>query len=331
MPSGNDGLPGGTATKPDCDVSLSVIVCAYTNDRIAQLVNCVDAILEQLHSCDEVVVVIDHNAELFEFMASRYGDRVIANSRVRGLSGARNSGIAHACRDVLAFIDDDAEIQPGWAARLRAHYSDPTVAGVGGYAEPVWPGAGRPTWFPDEYDWVVGCSHRGLPVTVTPVRNFIGCNMSFHNSVFAEVGDFNVDVGRVGSRPIGCEETELCIRLTQARPTARLLFDPAIAVRHSVTQERARVGYFLDRCFSEGLSKHRVSGMVGSSDALSTERRYVTSVLPLAFFRGLRDALAGHGSRRAACARSATVLVGLVVTTVGYGYSMLRSVGEKPW
>jgi len=308
---------------------LSVIVCAYTTDRIAQLVKCVDAVLAQLNSCDEVVIVIDHNIELFEFMADRYGDRVIVNSRVQGLSGARNSGIARARHDVLAFVDDDAEIQPGWADRLRAHYIDPAVAGVGGYAEPVWPGAGRPAWFPDEYDWVVGCSHRGLPVSVTPVRNFIGCNMSFRNSVFAEVGGFNVDVGRVGSRPIGCEETELCIRLSQTRPAARLLFDPAIAVRHSVTPERARLRYFLDRCFSEGLSKHRVSGMVGSSDALSAERRYITSVLPLAFLRGLRDAVVGHGSRRAACARSAAVLAGLVVTTVGYGYSMLRSTDER--
>ncbi|WP_081633365.1 glycosyltransferase [Mycobacterium sp. 360MFTsu5.1] len=325
MLSADPDLPVSEAGSRVRDVSLSIIVCAYTTDRIAQLTNCVDALLLQMHSDDEIVVVIDYNTQLYETMADRYGDRVIVNTRVRGLSGARNSGIARASRDVLAFVDDDAEIQPGWADKLRAHYRDPEVAGVGGYAEPVWPAAGRPEWFPVEYDWVVGCSHRGLPVSVTRVRNFIGCNMSFRNSVFAEVGEFNVDVGRLGSRPVGCEETELCIRLSQARPAARLLFDPAISVRHSVTPERARLRYFLDRCFSEGLSKHRVSGMVGSSDALSTERRYVTSVLPSAFLGGLRDALVGRGSRRAACARSAVVLVGLLVTTIGYGYAMLRS------
>jgi glycosyltransferase involved in cell wall biosynthesis len=325
MLSSGRGLPDAAAARHGYDVSFSIIVCAYTTERITQLVNCVDALLDQMNSRDEIIVVIDHNDQLYETMAERYGDCVIVNTRVRGLSGARNSGIARATRDVLAFVDDDAEIQSGWADKLRAHYRDPQVAGVGGYAEPVWPAAGRPEWFPVEYDWVVGCSHRGLPVSVAPVRNFIGCNMSFRNSVFSEVGEFNVEVGRLGSRPVGCEETELCIRLSQARPGARLLFDPEIAVRHSVTPERTRLRYFLDRCFSEGLSKQRVSGMVGSSDALSTERRYVASVLPSAFLRGLRDALIGRGSRRAACARSAVVLVGLLATTFGYGYAMLRS------
>ncbi|WP_285028991.1 glycosyltransferase [Mycolicibacterium sp. lyk4-40-TYG-92] len=329
MVSIDRGLPASAATWSARDVSLSIIVCAYTTERISQLGNCVDALLGQMNSGDEIIVVIDHNRQLYEIMADRYGDRVIANTRSRGLSGARNSGIARASREVLAFVDDDAEIQPGWADRLRTHYLDPEVAGVGGYAEPVWPAAGRPDWFPVEYDWVVGCSHRGLPVAVTRVRNFIGCNMSFRHSVFAEVGEFNADVGRVGSRPIGCEETELCIRLSQAQPTARLLFDPTIAVRHAVTPERTRLRYFLDRCFSEGLSKYRVSGMVGSSDALSTERHYVVNVLPSAFFRGLLEAVVGRGSRRAACARSAVVLAGLLATTIGYGYAMLRSPDEE--
>jgi glycosyltransferase involved in cell wall biosynthesis len=328
MPS---GLPD-TSSEPNrraLDVSLSIIVCAYSDERFGLLTKCVDALLRQLTVDDDVIVVIDYNPKLHETMAGRYGDRVIMNVQTRGLSGARNSGIARASGDVLAFVDDDAEVQPGWAARLREHYRDPAIAGVGGFAHPVWPADCRPAWFPHEYDWVVGCSHRGLPVEVAPVRNFIGCNMSFRRSVFDEVGGFNVEVGRVGSRPVGCEETELCIRLAQACPRARLVLDPSIAVRHWVTPERTRLSYFVTRCFSEGLSKYRVSGMVGSSDALRTERHYVTRVLPSAFVHGLHDALAGRGSRRSACARSAAVLLGLIATIAGYGYSMLRSPGGR--
>ena len=310
------------------DVSMSVVVCAYTEARFALLVRCLDAVVEQQGPRDQLVVVIDYNDDLFHSIVDRYGDVALVTKNVnsRGLSGARNTGVKVAACDVVAFVDDDAQIQSGWAHRLREHYRDPSVAGIGGYANPVWPGS-KPRWFPDEYHWVVGCSHRGLPTDVTPVRNFIGCNMSFRRSVFDNVGDFNVDMGRVGSRPVGCEETELCIRISQHDRVARLLFDPKLVVRHWVADDRVRYAYFLKRCFLEGLSKHRMSGIVGPADGLSSERHYVTRVLPTAFASGLCDAIFRRGSRRAACARTATIVVGLLTTTSGYAYSMLRSLG----
>jgi glycosyltransferase involved in cell wall biosynthesis len=307
-------------------VSISAVVCAYTDARFDLLIACIEGLLEQLSSTDELIVVIDYNENLLATIADRYGGQalVLRNVAQRGLSGARNSGIAVAGKGVVAFVDDDATIAPEWAAKLREHYQDNSVAGVGGYASPIWP-AGRPSWLPTEFDWVVGCSHRGLPTSIAPVRNFIGCNMSFRRAVFDEIGHFSTDVGRVGKRPVGCEETELCIRLAQHDSAARLLFDPSIKVDHSVSPDRVRVAYFVNRCFGEGISKYKVSGMVGSTDALSSERSYVTRVLPIAFVRGLHDMVFGSGDRRAAGARSAAILIGLAITTVGYGYSMLRT------
>jgi len=309
--------------------SLSVVVCAYTDARFDLLTACIEGLLEQLGRDDELLVVIDYNDNLWTAIAETYSGRaqVLRNVQQRGLSGARNSGIAAAGKDVVAFVDDDATIAPGWAAKLREHYRDGSVAGVGGYASPVWP-VDRPSWLPREYDWVVGCSHRGLPTAVVPVRNFIGCNMSFRRTVFNDVGHFSTEVGRVGKRPVGCEETELCIRISQNDESARLLFDPSVKVDHSVSADRVRLRYFINRCFGEGISKYKVSAMVGSTDALSSERRYVTRVLPSGFFRGLRDMAIDRGHRQAAGARSAAILIGLVITTAGYGYSMLRTTWE---
>ena len=56
-------------------------------------------------------------------------------------------------------------------------------------------------------------------------------------------------------RPLGCEETDLCIRLARAEPGGVILYDPAVRVRHRVTRERARLGYFVVRCHAEGISK----------------------------------------------------------------------------
>ena len=82
---------------------------------------------------------------------------------------------------------------------------------------PRWPER-RPRWLPPEFDWVVGCSYRGLPETVSVVRNPIGASMSLRTSLALEAGGFDDAVGRVGTSPRGCEETELAIRLTASPP-----------------------------------------------------------------------------------------------------------------
>lgn len=309
----------------DQAISLSVVVCAYTENRFGLLIECIDSVLVQLRNDDELIVVIDYNDALLRSLADHCGPdvHIIPNAQARGLSGARNSGLSVARGDVVAFVDDDAKIEPDWVVRMLHHYSRPDVVGIGGYAVPIW-ASGRPAWFPAEYDWVVGCSHLGLPEQVSAVRNFIGCNMSFRRAVIEKSGGFKAEVGRVGSRPVGCEETELCIRLVQMQPDSRLLFDPDIVVRHWVSEERGRPSYFLSRCFHEGVSKRMISSMVGASSALSSERKYVIKILPRAVYRYLVDAVRGRGRRRDSVARAVAVLVGLVATSIGYVYALVH-------
>ena len=126
----------------------------------------------------------------------------------------------------MAFLDDDAEAAPDWLERLLALYDDPDVLAVGGRVEPVWE-TGRPGYFGEELDWIVGCSHRGMPKVASEVRNVIGANMSFRLEVLRQVGGFNVSLGRQGTKPLGCEETEICIRSKMGSPRSRIVYEPA--------------------------------------------------------------------------------------------------------
>lgn len=303
-------------TPAPIEQNVSVVICAYTEARWTDLVAAVDQVRRQSMPPREIIVVVDHNPRLQERAGAQFPDAVVVeNKEQRGLSGARNSGVAVARGLVVAFLDDDALAAPDWLARLSAAYADPYVIGVGGTIEPMWL-TGEPPWFPDEFNWVVGCTYRGMPRTTARVRNLIGCNMSFRREVFQAVGGFRNDIGRIGTRPLGCEETEFCIRAVQHWPEHALLYEPKARVRHRVPSNRASWTYFRSRCYAEGLSKAQISQLVGPKDALASERSYTLRTLPCGVMRCVADTvLRGdvHG-----IARSAAIIGGLMITIVGY-------------
>ncbi len=295
--------------------TISVVICAFTPERLPVMGEAVASLRAQTLPPHEVVLVIDHAPELLEEVQRLWPDlKIVANREQQGLSGARNTGVAEATGDVVAFLDDDAIAAPEWLEHLARAYADPKVLGAGGTVRPRWV-EGEPAWFPAEFDWVVGCTHSGMPQELEPVRNLVGANMSFRRAPLVEVGGFSHDLGRVGSLPVGCEETDLSIRVHQRWPEAEILYDPAAKVEHVVPAARGTVRYFVDRCRAEGRSKAVLTGMVGSDDGLSSERSYVRRTLPLGVLRGFRDALRGEAG---GLGRATMIFLGLAATSVDY-------------
>lgn len=307
-------------------LQISVVICAYSAARWHDLGAAVDSVSRQDEPPCEIIVVIDHNSEMLQRVRSELSHVVaIENREEQGLSGARNSGIRASRGEVVAFLDDDAIAQPDWLHQLAAGYSRGDPLGVGGRIEPIWL-SGAPPWFPLEFGWVVGCSYRGMPATDAPVRNLIGANMSFRREVFERVGGFRHGVGRVGTLPVGCEETELCIRAQKQWPERAWLYRPDAVVQHRVPAARARLTYFLSRCFSEGLSKALVSALVGAESGLASERAYTVRTLPSGVVRGLSDMLLRRNPWGAA--RSTAITIGLFVTAMGYLIGKARGAGK---
>ncbi|MGC9219944.1 MAG: glycosyltransferase family 2 protein [Solirubrobacteraceae bacterium] len=311
------------------ELTATVCVCAYTMDRWDVLGATIQACLEQMRDGDELILVADHAPRLQEAAAARFPQaRVIPNTHARGLSGARNSAVRASSTDVLVFLDDDAVPCAGWLDELLEPYAAPQVVGVGGWVQPAWPDK-APSWLPPEFLWVVGCSYEGLPKQRAPIRNPIGANMSFRSAVFAQVGLFSESLGRVGTLPVGCEETELGIRVGRHYGPDAILHQPSACVEHRVTPVRSQRRYFYQRCWSEGRSKAAVSRSVGRDRALASERSYVTRTLPAALARELRSASRGNTD---ALARAATIPLGALVSAVAYfSYSRaLRSPHLRP-
>jgi len=304
-------------------ITVSVVICAYTERRWDDLVAAVASLHRQTQPPLETIVVIDHNPGLaVRARRDLAAVTVVENAETQGLSGARNTGVRVARGDVIAFLDDDAVADGDWLEQLTRPYDDPSVMAVGGTIEPLWPDA-RPSMLPAEFDWVVGCTYEGMPSDTSRVRNVIGANMSLRRSVFDVVGGFRTDVGRVGTLPLGCEETELCIRVRQLMPGSHVIFEPRARVGHRVTVERTRWDYFRSRCYAEGLSKAVVSRHAGREDGLESERTYATRTLPRGVLRGIGDAL--FRGQVAGLLRAMAIVAGLTWTVAGYTVGTARA------
>lgn len=296
--------------------AISVIICAYTEDRWDDVLAAVASVRAQRLEPFEIIVVVDHNPYLYGRLKSALRDVVVVENRqARGLSGGKNTGVATARGDLVAFLDDDAVAERDWLSFLGASYAtDENVIGVGGLTRPLWE-TQRPAWFPEEFDWVVGCTFVGREPG--RVRNLLGGNASFRREVFDIAGGFPSHIGRcaVMRRPLGCEETEFCIRLGRLCPGSVFVYDARAVIWHRVPAVRCRFSYFRSRCYAEGLSKALVTRSVGVAAGLSAERRYTAITLRRGVIRGLTDALKGDPT---ALARCAAITVGLLSATTGY-------------
>jgi glucosyl-dolichyl phosphate glucuronosyltransferase len=324
--------------------SISVVICVFTEKRWDDILAAVSSVRAQRHQPQEIIVSVDHNPELFDRLKQALPDVVvIENQEDRGLSGGKNTGAARAGGDVVAYLDDDAVADRDWLALFAAGYDDEKVMGVGGRTLSLWPGSPtareihadqaallrehtevgrRPRWFPEEFDWTVGATYKGM--VAGPVRNVLGGNASFRREAFEITGGFHTGIGRTHhkNRPLGCEETEFCIRLGQRSPGAVMLFEDRAVIWHRVPAERARFRYFRTRCFAEGLSKALVARSVGSGDGLANERAHALKTLPRGVMRGVGDTFRGDPS---GLGRAGAITVGLGYTAWGYAVGTIST------
>lgn len=302
--------------------SVTGVICTHDARRWDAVSRAVASLREQTRPLDELIVVVDHNPQLLARVEAEHPDvLVIPNRHQAGLSGARNTAAETAKSTFVAFLDDDAAAAPDWIERLVSECADPDVLGAGGRVTPRWLGR-RPRWFPDEFLWVVGCTYEGMPRRKARVRNLYGGCFCIRREVLLELGGFRTELGRVGSNRMGCEETELCIRAGARWPGSSFRYDPDALIEHDVPDDRARWSYFRSRCFAEGVSKARLTRLVGADAGLASERAYVLRTLPSAAVRQLGRGLVHRDMGPLGAA--AAIVTGLAVTSIGYALELAR-------
>ncbi len=236
--------------------ALSVILC--THARPAYLRACLAGLAAQSRGGFEVLVVDSASppaaAAAIADAAAEAGARLLRTDQP-GLSRARNLGLAEASGRWVAYLDDDAVPEPGWAAALldRIAVLPERAAALGGRILPAWE-APLPGWWPPSLRGVLtiveweGFGEAGvdLPAGV----EIYGANMAFAAAPLREIGGFSQTLGRVGDRLLSGEEVEVVEGL-RARGH-RAFYEGAAAVRHSIQRERLRPGWLLSRLLWQG-------------------------------------------------------------------------------
>jgi glycosyltransferase involved in cell wall biosynthesis len=106
------------------ETPVSVVV--LTKDEAAHVEECLRAVLSQLRSPDEIVVVDsasrDRTVEIVEGFSRAHPGvvRMLASSEHLSFGAARNTGVQLAQHDVIVFVSANAVPEPGWLDELRA-------------------------------------------------------------------------------------------------------------------------------------------------------------------------------------------------------------------
>jgi glycosyltransferase involved in cell wall biosynthesis len=114
---------------------ISFVVPAYNEE--AYLPACLDAILSQtrtlpagLSSSDvEIIVVNNASTDRTREVALSYPNVTLVDEPRKGLTFARQAGFAASSGELIANVDADSRLTPGWLAQVLATFAEPTAHG----------------------------------------------------------------------------------------------------------------------------------------------------------------------------------------------------------
>lgn len=197
---------------------VSVVVASYNG--AATLKTCLQSLEHLNYPNYEVILVDDGSTDETESIAALFPEvRYFRHAANRGLSVARNTGIAAATGEIVAFTDSDCRADEDWLHYLVGDLLNSRFAGIGGH-----------NFLPPDDSPTAACvmvSPGGpahVMLTDRLAEHIPGCNMAFYRWALDSIGGFDPLYWKAG------DDVDVCWRLQQRG--YRLGFSPAGFVWH---------------------------------------------------------------------------------------------------
>lgn len=197
---------------------VSIVVASYNGERT--LAACLQSLKRIRYPDFEILLVDDGSIDSTRRIAAAHPEvRFLRHETNLGLSVARNTGIAAATGEIIAFTDSDCRADEDWLFYLVATMLETGYAGAGG-----------PNLLPPE-DSPVAAAVMASPggpahvmLTDIEAEHIPGCNMAFYKWALDDIGGFDPKFARAG------DDVDICWRLQQAG--FKIAFSPAAFVWH---------------------------------------------------------------------------------------------------
>lgn len=197
---------------------ISIVIPSYNSEQTIR--GCIDSLLGQRPVEDHEIILVDSSSDRTpEIVVEAYPMVRLTHLPQRTDPGeARNRGIEESRGEIVAFIDSDCQAAPGWLEGIRAaHQAGHRI--VGGAIECANPRSEPVAWagYLAEFRQFIPEQPRRL------VDHVPTANISYRRSILDTFGQF---------QGVNYPQEDLVFNLALQRGGERILFDPAIRVRH---------------------------------------------------------------------------------------------------
>src|SRR5215218_10287344 len=206
--------------------AMRVTVVVPTRGRAAYLEVTLESLRRQrTEIAHELLVVDDGATDTTPEVAERFGARLIRHRERRSLNAARNTGLREAGADLIAFVDDDVLVPPGWLEALAE----------GAERHPEADAFGGPIRARFEGHTPRACGREDPPITTLDLGDddveaamVWGANFAVRRSAVERIGEFDESLDRAHG-----DEEEWLLRLRAAGGSIVYLAEAGLDHRRS--------------------------------------------------------------------------------------------------
>jgi len=236
------GFDATSVVWPQPPTALSISVVVTTCEASRGLLRTLDGLRRQSHEPQQLIVVDNRpgtSGVAAQLRQEGLDDVILVEEARKGLSRARNAGLAVVDSDLVAFTDDDVVVDPRWTEALLSGFVDDQVGCVTGLVLPLELRTQAQQWMEEFGGYSKGFLRRRFDLAghradgpLYPYAAGVfgtGANAAFRTRTLRELGGFDEHLG-TGRPSRGGEDLDIYLSVIQSGRA--IVYEPGALIRH---------------------------------------------------------------------------------------------------